>query len=123
MFLLSKGDDDGRDLVVFGALRPPIKVLDTTEKDRVNKTLGKLNILTFTWKAGWYPMDSKCFSILTSSTSFLGYKGVKCYLMRRKSLLKIIVVRHFFFDPIRLEAMKQKSGADVVAVVDVILQQ
>ena len=38
-------------------------------------------------------------------------------------LLEIIVVRHFFFDPVRLEAMEQKSGTDIVTLVDVVFEQ
>ena len=38
-------------------------------------------------------------------------------------LLEIIVVRHFFFDPVRLEAVEQKSGTDIVTLVDVVFEQ
>ena len=40
----------------------------------------------------------------------------------RNILLEIIVVRHLLFDPIRLEAVEQQSGREIVTLVDVVLQ-
>ena len=56
---------------------------------------------------------------------FPGVKRKTCKIWKeeRKILLKIIVVRHFFFDPIRLEAMEQKCGTDIVTLVDVVFEQ